>query len=80
MRILIQAGGRGVGSGDLAERAGVNTTTASAQLLVLSNAGLVTSKRDGRRVTYFAAYDRLRDVMGFLLHDCCAGRIEPAQP
>ena len=76
MRHLIQAGPAGVGAGDLATYANVGATTASAQLLVLTNAGLILSRRDGRRVTYFANYARLRGVMGFLLEDCCAGRPE----
>lgn len=76
MRHLIQAGPKGVGSGELGARAKIGATTASAQLLVLSNAGLVNSERDGRRVTYFANYSRLREVLKFLMHDCCGNRAE----
>jgi len=76
IRKLIQAGDTGIGSGDLAKQAEIGTTTASAQLLVLSNAGLVRSKRDGRRITYFANYEALGDLMAFLMHDCCANRKE----
>jgi len=76
MRCLIQAGPDGVGSGALARHADVGATTASAQLLVLTNAGLVRSQRQGREVTYFAEYGRFSDLMRFLLHDCCANREE----
>ena len=76
MRHLIQAGPAGVGAGDLATYANVGATTASAQLLVLSNAGLVYSNRDGRHVTYFAQYTHLRDMMTFLMHECCGNRAD----
>ncbi len=76
LRLLIQAGDVGIGSGDLAKRAKIGATTASAQLLVLSNAGLVRSEREGRRITYFANYKMLGRLMAFLLHDCCANRQE----
>ncbi|NNC37948.1 MAG: transcriptional regulator [Acidimicrobiales bacterium] len=76
MRRLIQAGPDGVGAGELGKFADIGATTASAQLLVLSNAGLVSSKREGRHVTYFADYTRLRSVLKFLMHDCCGNRAE----
>jgi len=76
IRLLIQAGDAGLGSGELARKAKVGATTASAQLLVLSNAGLVRSERSGRRITYFADYQALGSLMAFLLHDCCANRKE----
>lgn len=76
MRLLIQAGDQGLQSGELAVRAGIGTTTASAQLLVLANAGLVRSRRQGRFVSYFAEYDHMRDLLGFLMHDCCGNRSE----
>ena len=76
IRLLIQAGPDGVGAGDLAKSADVGPTTASAQLLVLMNAGLVSSQRNGRFITYFSNFTHLRELMQFLLHDCCAGREE----
>ena len=76
LRKLIQAGADGVGAGELADRAGIGKTTASAQLLVLSNSGLVRSERNGRYITYFANYTHLRELMEFLLFDCCAGHNE----
>lgn len=76
IRRLIQAGPDGVGAGDLAKFANIGATTASAQLLVLSNAGLVRSERDGRFITYFSNFTHLRDLMQFLLHDCCGNRQE----
>jgi len=60
-------------SGDLAKAESINNTTASAQLLVLANAGLVYTRRDGKRVIYFAQYDRFQELATFLMEDCCLG-------
>lgn len=76
LRSLIQAGPEGVGAGALAKQTRIGATTASAQLLVLSNAGLVRSERQGRHITYFAEYDTLRHLLGFLMFECCGNREE----
>ena len=76
LRLLIQAGDTGIRSGDLAKQASVGATTASAQLLVLANADLVFSRRDGREISYFANYPALGNLMAFLMHDCCGNREE----
>jgi len=76
LRFLIQAGDTGIRSGDLAKTAKIGATTASAQLLVLTNAGLITSKRNGREISYYANYKALGELMAFLMHDCCENRAE----
>lgn len=73
MRRLIQAGPAGMASGELAKAENLNNTTASAQLLVLLNAGLVQSKREGKRIIYSAQYDRFQQLITFLMKDCCGG-------
>jgi predicted transcriptional regulator len=70
---LIKAGPSGMASGDLAKAEGVNTTTASAQLLVLANSGLVSSTRQGKQIIYAAQYDRFQHLANFLMTECCAG-------
>ena len=79
-RRLVQVGPEGIAAGDLAEAAGANFTTVSAQLSVLSHAGLVTSERHGRSIRYAANYDGIRAVMAFLMEDCCQGRPEILTP
>ena len=73
IRRLIKAGPVGLSSGDLAAAANINASTASAQLLVLSNSGLVSSNRCGKQVIYRADYDRFQQLISFLMEDCCAG-------
>ena len=80
LRLLIQAGTRGLHAGELAERARVGATTASAQLLVLKTANLVQCERQGRQMVYSANYAAMSELLNFLMHDCCCGRSEICQP
>jgi ArsR family transcriptional regulator len=79
VRRLIQAGPQGMPAGDLARFAQIGPTTASAQLLILTNANLVKSTRNGREVIYCACYDRFSELVQFLMHDCCGKRPEIVQ-
>ena len=80
VRLLIKAGPHGINAGDLAVKAGIGPTTASAQLLVLRNAGLVQSQRQGRKIIYSASYKKMAALLGFLMEDCCCSRPEICQP
>ena len=80
VRTLIQAGPDGVPAGELARSAGLAATTASAQLLVLKNAGLVTASRRGRSVIYSASYGAMSDLLSYLMQDCCGGCSEICKP
>lgn len=75
-RLLVRAGPAGVTAGALAADVGVRPNTLSTHLAILGNAGLIRSRRAGRSVIYSADYDRTRDLLGFLVADCCAGRPE----
>ena len=63
-------------SGELSEVLGVKPNTMSANLSVLLNAGLVRKEREGRSICYFADLDGIRDLLGYLMQDCCAGHPE----
>lgn len=79
-RKLVQAGPDGLAAGEVARRLGIAPSTLSASLTVLSHAGLIGSKREGRSIIYAAAYDRMADLLGFLVKDCCNGRPEVCRP
>jgi DNA-binding transcriptional ArsR family regulator len=49
-RMLVQAGSEGVPAGEIARRLGVPANTLSANLNVLSHAGLVEGRREGRSI------------------------------
>jgi ArsR family transcriptional regulator, arsenate/arsenite/antimonite-responsive transcriptional repressor len=79
-RMLVQAGVMGLPAGEIARRLGTPPNTLSANLNVLSHAGLVRSRRQGRSIIYTAEYDRMRALLGFLMEDCCGGSPEICAP
>jgi ArsR family transcriptional regulator len=79
-RHLVQAGVMGLPAGDIARRLEVLPNSLSANLNVLSNAGLIRSRRQGRSIIYRAEYDRMRDLLAFLVEDCCGGSPEICSP
>jgi ArsR family transcriptional regulator len=79
-RLLVRAGPDGVAAGEIARALDITPNTLSAQLNVLANAGLVTSRRDGRSIIYSAAYDAMSELLLHLMEDCCQGRPEICAP
>ena len=80
LRILVQTGKSGMLAGDLGDLMEVRQNTMSANLAVLLHAGLVRNEREGRSIRYFADFDGLRDLLSFLMEDCCGGKPELCQP
>lgn len=79
-RLLVKAGSHGMLSGEIGEKLEVRQNTMSANLAVLLNAGLVRNERQGRMIRYFADFDAMRGLLGFLMEDCCGGRPDLCQP
>ena len=78
-RLLVRAG-VGVPAGEIADRLGGVQNTTSAHLKVLAQAGLVAATRDGRTVRYAADMTGFRDLLSFLMEDCCNGEPELCRP
>lgn len=77
-RILVRTSSRKMGEGGLAAgeigaELGVSPATLSFHLKELANAGLVTSRREGRSIVYSANFAAMQGLLGFLLKDCCQG-------
>ena len=79
-RLLVKAGDPGMAAGEIARATGMLPNTLSSNLNILFAAGLVTSRREGRSIIYNAAYDRMRDLLAFLMEDCCAGNAAICAP
>jgi len=79
-RLLVKAGPQGLPAGEIARRLDTAPNTMSAQLLVLANAGLIRSRREGRSIIYAADFGAMRDLLVFLTEDCCGGRSEICAP
>jgi DNA-binding transcriptional ArsR family regulator len=50
---------------------GVRQNTLSNNLSSLVNVGLIRNQREGRSIRYFADFDGMSRLLGYLLHDCC---------
>jgi len=79
-RLLIKTGPEGLAAGDVARALQITPNTLSAQLAILSNAGLVVSRRDGRSIIYAADFDGMSELLVYLMEDCCQGRPEVCAP
>ncbi|MFI0845561.1 ArsR/SmtB family transcription factor [Mesorhizobium sp. IMUNJ 23232] len=79
-RLLVRAGADGLPAGEIASRLGTVQNTMSAHLKVLDHAGLVRAERDGRVVRYVADMTGFRDLLAYLMEDCCNGSPELCQP
>ena len=71
-RLLVQAGADGLAAGVLSEELGTPHNTLSFHLNHLSNAGILSSRKEGRSVIYSANFDVTRDLIDFLVKDCCS--------
>ena len=75
-RLLVKAGEDGLPAGRIAADTGSLPNTLSANLNILTAAGLTGSRREGRSIIYTANFEAMRGLLGFLMEDCCSG--EPA--
>ena len=71
-RLLVKAGPEGLAAGALSEELGTPHNTMSFHLNHLFNAGIVTSRKEGRSVIYSANFEIVRDLIGFMVKDCCS--------
>ena len=79
-RLLVKAGPEGLAAGEIARKLDTAANTMSAQLSVLSNAGLVQDRREGRSIIYSVDFGAVSELMIFLTEDCCGGRSEICAP
>lgn len=79
-RRLVAAEPDGIAAGELARLLAVPQNTLSAHLAILVRAGLATSERRSRSIIYRADLAALREMVLFLLKDCCYGRPEVCIP
>ena len=79
-RLLVRAAPGGIPAGEIGHSLGTVQNTTSAHLKVLSHAGLVCPEREGRVVRYHADMTGFRDLLAFLMEDCCSGKPELCRP
>ncbi|MDR3607617.1 MAG: metalloregulator ArsR/SmtB family transcription factor [Oligoflexia bacterium] len=71
-KLLIEYGRDGAIPGALAEELGIPANTLSFHLSHMSKAGLVSSKKNGRSITYFANTELIEELIGYLRSNCCS--------
>jgi ArsR family transcriptional regulator len=79
-RLLVKHEPDGLPAGDIARELAVPHNTMSSHLGILTRAGLVRSERRSRSMIYRANLDQLRQVVTFLLKDCCGGHPSVCAP
>ncbi|MBN9529878.1 MAG: helix-turn-helix transcriptional regulator [Alphaproteobacteria bacterium] len=75
-RLLVRHEPTGLAAGQIAQALDVPQNTMSTHLGILARAELVRADRRGRSIVYRADIEGLRDLMLFLLKDCCGGTID----
>ena len=76
-RLLVQAGREGMAAGEIAEALGSRQNTLSSHLVKLSDAALISRRRQGRRVIYRADEEAMRDLAAFLHAEVGDGESDP---
>lgn len=72
-RLLVEAGPGGMRAGMIAERLELPHATSSFHLSQLCHAGLLNSRRNGRRILYAVDFKTMNDLIAYLTENCCAG-------
>ena len=79
-RLLIKAGKCGLSAGAIARETEFVPQTLSGYLNSLVQSGLAFSRRESRSIIYTVNFDRMADMLSYLLEDCCDGRPEICRP
>ncbi len=75
-RLLVRTGPDGLQVGEIGRKLNIVPSTLSGHLAVLKRAGLLRATRHQREIHYAANLAIVNDLVGFLLADCCDGRVE----
>lgn len=73
LKALVQAGPEGLPAGHIAQAIDATPSRTSFHLSALSEAGLIAQTRVARHVFYRVEFEAMGALLGYLLHDCCAG-------
>ncbi|MCX7071459.1 MAG: metalloregulator ArsR/SmtB family transcription factor [Gammaproteobacteria bacterium] len=75
-RLLVQAGPEGMTVGRIGEALEIPAATLSFHLKELSRSGLLGSRQESRFIWYFANYQAMNELIGYLTENCCRGQPE----
>mgnify|MGYP000132327723 CR=1 FL=1 len=79
-RYLVKGGRQGVPVGEIQTELGVPGSTLSHHITRLVSVGLVVQRREGRTLYCVPQYDKLEELAGFLVDECCVNEGRSADP
>lgn len=79
-RLLVRAGPEGMRASDIADRLAIPANTLSTHLRILADAGLLAVRAVSRERLYSVRFDAMRELIAYLLEDCCQGSPEICAP
>ncbi len=79
-RLLVQVGPQGLPAGRIGEALDLPPATLSFHLKELSHAGLLDSRQEGRSIIYTPDFDRMSELLAYLVEDCCNGDVAVCAP
>ncbi len=71
-KLLIEYGSDGLIPSKIAEELTIPNNTLSFHLAHMAKAGLISSQKNGRSLTYFANTALILDLISFMQENCCA--------
>ncbi|MCB1666286.1 MAG: helix-turn-helix transcriptional regulator [Pseudomonadales bacterium] len=74
-RLLVEAGPTGMPAGAISDALGTPHNTLSFHLNHLLHAGIVSSRKDGRSVIYSTNFEAMRELLAFMVKDCCGADV-----
>lgn len=72
-RMMVEAGASGLPAGIISEELGLPHNSLSFHLAHLTEAGLIEARKDGRKIIYTASFLRIRELIRFMVENCCSG-------
>jgi ArsR family transcriptional regulator, arsenate/arsenite/antimonite-responsive transcriptional repressor len=79
-RLLVKHEPEGLPAGEIARRLDVPHNTMSTHLAILTRAGLISVERHSRSMIYRVELRAVRQLVLFLLKDCCNGQPDLCAP
>jgi DNA-binding transcriptional ArsR family regulator len=71
-RLLVKRGPEGYTPGEIGDKLNIPSPTLSFHFKALSQAGLVSARKQGRFLHYSANFARVNELMSFLTEHCCS--------
>ena len=77
LRLLVQAGDDGLSVSSMREHLNMPATTFGHHLKAMVDANVIKQTRVGRMLISVTNYAAIRDLVAFLMEDCCRGVLSP---